>query len=126
MPPGVRSFGALAPGGPEAGEQAEVVTLRCGGTCSGVMMGLMAGADEAARGLDVSVPNAARMYDYFLGGKDNISQVVPAVPYSDQKAAIQARQAYYSKTASFAVRILSGPCLGSNVRFIGRVFLTLA
>jgi len=36
-----------------------------------VMMGLMAGADEAVRGLDVSVPNAARMYDYFLGGKDN-------------------------------------------------------
>jgi hypothetical protein len=32
-----------------------------------IMMGLMAGADEAARGLDVSVPNAARMYDYFLG-----------------------------------------------------------
>ncbi len=36
-----------------------------------VMMGLMAQADEAVRGLDVSVPNAARMYDYFLGGKDN-------------------------------------------------------
>jgi len=31
-----------------------------------VMMGLMAEADEAVRGLDVSVPNAARMYDYFL------------------------------------------------------------
>jgi len=31
----------------------------------------MAEADEATRGLDVSVPNAARMYDYFLGGKDN-------------------------------------------------------
>lgn len=31
----------------------------------------MADADEAVRGLDVSVPNAARMYDYFLGGKDN-------------------------------------------------------
>jgi hypothetical protein len=36
-----------------------------------VMMGPMADADEAVRGLDVSVPNAARMYDYFLGGKDN-------------------------------------------------------
>ena len=23
------------------------------------------------KGLDVSVPNVARMYDYFLGGKDN-------------------------------------------------------
>jgi hypothetical protein len=32
---GVRSFGGLAPGGPEAGEQAEVVTLRCGGASSG-------------------------------------------------------------------------------------------
>jgi len=35
------------------------------------MMGWMTEADEAVRGLDVSVPNAARMYDYFLGGKDN-------------------------------------------------------
>ena len=31
----------------------------------------MAQTDEAARDLDVSIPNAARMYDYFLGGKDN-------------------------------------------------------
>jgi len=31
----------------------------------------MAQANEATRALDVSVPNAARMYDYFLGGKDN-------------------------------------------------------
>jgi hypothetical protein len=36
-----------------------------------VMMDSMAQADEVVRGLDVSVPNAARMYDYFLGGKDN-------------------------------------------------------
>jgi len=27
--------------------------------------------DRVPKGLDVSVPNVARMYDYFLGGKDN-------------------------------------------------------
>ncbi|MGD0554170.1 MAG: SAM-dependent methyltransferase, partial [Streptosporangiaceae bacterium] len=25
------------------------------------------------RGLDTSVPNVARMYDYYLGGKDNFA-----------------------------------------------------
>ena len=35
---------------------------------------------------DPSVPNPARMWNYWLGGKDNISQVVPAVPYSDRTA----------------------------------------
>ena len=28
-------------------------------------------AEQAPRGVDPSIPNAARMYDYFLGGKDN-------------------------------------------------------
>jgi hypothetical protein len=27
----------------------------------------------AGRGLDVTVPNVARIYDYFLGGKDNFA-----------------------------------------------------
>jgi hypothetical protein len=75
---------------------------------------------------DTSVPHIARVYDYWLGGKDNISQVVSAVPYSGPTGAIQALQAYYSKTASFAVRYLSGISLGANVRFSGRVLLTLA
>ncbi len=30
-------------------------------------------ADEAPAGIDVSKPNAARMYDYMLGGKDNFA-----------------------------------------------------
>ena len=75
---------------------------------------------------DPRTPSIARVYDYLLGGKDNISQVVPAVRYSGQTVDVQARQAYYSKFASFVVRELSGSCLGSNVRFVGRGFLTLA
>jgi hypothetical protein len=31
----------------------------------------MTGAREVPFGIDVTVPNAARMYDYYLGGKDN-------------------------------------------------------
>jgi hypothetical protein len=32
--------------------------------------------------LDRGVPHIARVYDYCLGGKDNISQVVPVTPVS--------------------------------------------
>ena len=31
---------------------------------------------------DPWTPNVARVYDYTLGGKDNISQVVPVTPVS--------------------------------------------
>jgi hypothetical protein len=68
----------------------------------------------------------ARVYDFWLGGKDNISQVVPAVPYSALTVTVQARHGNYSKNACFAVRDLSGTCLGANVRFAGRMLLTLA
>ena len=41
----------------------------------------------AARGLDVSVPNVARIYDYILGGKDNFdadrtaaAQILAVIP----------------------------------------------
>ncbi|MGH3153687.1 MAG: SAM-dependent methyltransferase [Streptosporangiaceae bacterium] len=74
---------------------------------------------------DTSVPHIARVYDYWLGGKDNISQVVSTVPYSDHTQAIQAGQACYSKAAAFAVRTLSGSSLSAYVRFIDREFLTL-
>jgi len=84
------------------------------------------GTGEGPPGLDTSAANPARIWNYWLGGKDNISQVVPAVPYSAPTAGVQACQAYYSKIASFAVRDLSGTCLGGNVRFVGRGFLTLA
>jgi hypothetical protein len=39
---------------------------------------------------DVSVPHIARIYDYWLGGKDNISQVVLVIPHSLPTDAIQA------------------------------------
>jgi S-adenosyl methyltransferase len=42
----------------------------------------------AARGIDTTTPNVARIYDYLLGGKDNISQVVPGLPYRDRTAVI--------------------------------------
>jgi hypothetical protein len=35
--------------------------------------------EEAPRGVDSTIPNVARIYDYLLGGKDNISQEVRAV-----------------------------------------------
>ena len=58
--------------------------------------------------IDTSKAHSARMYDYFLGGKDNISQVLLDVPYSVRTAIIQARHAGYSKIATLAVRSLSG------------------
>jgi hypothetical protein len=33
----------------------------------------MADTGELASSIDTSVPNAARMYDYWLGGKDNFA-----------------------------------------------------
>jgi hypothetical protein len=79
-----------------------------------------------SRGFDARVAHPARVYDYWLGGKDNISQVVSAVPYSGRTVTVQACQAYYSKTACSVVRDLSGPSMGAYVRFDGRGFLTLA
>ena len=38
--------------------------------------------------IGVRYPNTARIWNYQLGGKDNISQVGPAVPYSGATAAI--------------------------------------
>jgi len=38
--------------------------------------------------LDTSVPHIARVYDYWLGGKDNIAQVVPAIPYNGLTVAV--------------------------------------
>jgi len=67
--------------------------------------------------IDTSRAHPARVYDYWLGGKDNISQVVSALPYSDMTAAIHARHAFFSKIVSFAVRRLPVTCLGAYVRF---------
>jgi S-adenosyl methyltransferase len=96
----------------------------------------MAGPDELddqerrerwqALGIRTDVAHPARVYDYLLGGKDNISQEVSAIPHNGSTVAIQARQANDSKITSFAVRSLSCTYIGINVRFVGRGFLTLA
>jgi hypothetical protein len=78
------------------------------------------------RGFDARVAHPARVYDYWLGGKDNISQVLPAVPYSDRTESVQERRQHYSKTECSAVRSLSTPCLVAYVRFVGQGFLTLS
>jgi hypothetical protein len=65
-----------------------------------------------AMGIRTDIPHPARVYDYLLGGKDNISQVVPGFPYSARTAVIQARYAGFSKTVSRAVPGLFGPYMG--------------
>ena len=52
---------------------------------------------------DTSKAHQARVYDYVLGGKDNITQVVSGNPYSGRTVPIQARHGGYSKTCQFAV-----------------------
>ena len=54
--------------------------------------------NEGTPAHDPTVPNVARIYDFMLGGKDNISQVVPGTPHSCRTVAIQARHVAYSKT----------------------------
>jgi hypothetical protein len=83
-------------------------------------------ARDGVPGLDTRHAHSARVYNYWLGGKDNISQVVSEVPHSDLTLAIQARHAHYSKIASRIVRELSGTYIGGNVRFVGWGVLTLA
>ena len=76
--------------------------------------------------IDTSKPHSARIYDYLLGGKDNISQVVRGTPNTAPTGGVQARYGDYSKTTPFAVRCLLNTCIGIDVRFSGRGFLTLA
>ena len=52
---------------------------------------------------DTSVAHQARCYDYMLGGKDNITQVVSGNPYTGRTVPIQARHGAYSKIGPFAV-----------------------
>jgi hypothetical protein len=60
--------------------------------------------------IDTTNAHPARVYDYWLGGKDNISQVVLAIPHSDPTEAVQASHGHYSKIALFVVRYQFG-CL---------------
>ena len=72
----------------------------------------------AARGLDITVPNVARIYDFILGGKDNISQVLSDVPHSTRTGIIQARQTHYSKIGLSPVRDMSGTYMGVMSDFL--------
>jgi S-adenosyl methyltransferase len=63
----------------------------------------------APRGVDVTIPNVARMYDYYLGGKDNYEadrtaaeQVIAAFP--DVRMAVRENRAFLTR----AVRFLAG------------------
>jgi hypothetical protein len=49
------------------------------------------------------IPSPARIWNAFLGGKDNISQVVSVTPHSDPTVPIQARHSIYSRIALLAV-----------------------
>ena len=69
-------------------------------------------------GIDFSRPHTARMYDYLLGGKDNISQVVPRCPHSDRTPIIQARSADFSNIGAIAVRVLSCTNMGVMSDFL--------
>jgi hypothetical protein len=62
--------------------------------------------------LDTRYAHSARVYNYWLGGKDNISQVVPRRPYSDHTGNIQAAHDSYSNFESLTVRELYRTCMG--------------
>lgn len=65
-------------------------------------------ADErpAPSGVDVTIPNIARMYDYYLGGKDNYeadraaaAQVIAAFP--DVRVAVRENRAFLARAVRF-------------------------
>jgi S-adenosyl methyltransferase len=68
--------------------------------------------EQAPHGVDSTIPNVARIYDYLLGGKDNISQVVSRWPYNGRTVTIQARHNSYSNIESLTVRELYRACMG--------------
>jgi hypothetical protein len=61
------------------------------------------GPEQPQANVDTGVAHIARIYNYWLGGKDNISQVVSVTPHSDRTKPIQARHGVYSKIAWLAV-----------------------
>jgi hypothetical protein len=63
----------------------------------------------APRGVDVTIPNVARMYDYYLGGKDNYEadrtaaeQVIAAFP--DVRVAVRENRAFLARAVRFLAR----------------------
>jgi hypothetical protein len=67
--------------------------------------------------INTNVAHSARVYNYWLGGKDNISQVLFDVPHNARADVIQARHVYYSKIATLTVRALSGTYMGVMSEF---------
>jgi hypothetical protein len=60
--------------------------------------------DGESAEIDVTVAHIARVYNYWLGGKGNISQVVSGFPHSGRTAPIQALHACFSNIGLLAVR----------------------
>jgi hypothetical protein len=65
-----------------------------------------------AMGIRTDIPHPARVYDYLLGGKDNISQVVSRCPHSGRTVTMQARHDGYSNIESLTVQELHRACMG--------------
>src|SRR5580698_8922237 len=65
------------------------------------------GGSGTLPGLDTGVANAARMWNYWIGGKDNISQAASRCPDSGRTVTIQARHERFSNMGAIAVRVLS-------------------
>jgi S-adenosyl methyltransferase len=59
--------------------------------------------DRTLPQIDTTRAHPARIYDAWLGGKDNITQVVSGNPYNCRTVPIQARHDGYSKTGPLAV-----------------------
>jgi serine/threonine protein kinase/O-methyltransferase involved in polyketide biosynthesis len=71
VPPEARLEGEPAAGTVSGSESA--VTWTTGGSVVGSSMGGGSAPEPAPAELDVARPNVARIYDYFLGGKDNFA-----------------------------------------------------
>ncbi|GHH64993.1 hypothetical protein GCM10017673_08600 [Streptosporangium violaceochromogenes] len=69
----------------------------------------MADEEWAQRGIDVNTPSVARMYDYYLGGKDNFpadrvaaEEILTAVP--EVRIAARENRAFLDRAVSFLAR----------------------
>jgi hypothetical protein len=80
----------------------------------------------AAPRLNAKVPHSARIWNYWLGGEDNISQAASRCPDSGRTVIIQARHKHFSNIGAIAVRILSCTRMEANAQFVRPGFLTSA
>jgi hypothetical protein len=84
-----------------------VLQSRCGRVGTGMAAETAPEDGTAAPRLNTEVPHSARIWNYWLGGEDNISQVVSRCPRSGRTLSVQARHANFSNVDSIAVRVLS-------------------